>query len=556
MVNTPDKAYPVAATPDAFARQMMAAQPVQGADETRAARVSATGAKIIGNVPNTIVQSVDHLNALLAKADAERAARDLETAQIIEDPKKMDERVRGIRASTETLRDKGAQVRAAQARVQDAGIEASFELPPQYQFQTVPGGNPDAFLRQAAANAIREAQTATPQPDIGDRVVGFGEESTVDLADLQMRRRYHLDPGTPQPTPQPPPMYEAPFRPTTFQKGKSIFQAVDNARFHRYVKRREYASVGLNTSMTGHIALRLPSRFAFYEFTSFLIHPLTAEDVIDLHRVRQMATNVYTTREALSTFMNILQRRCSEDLRDLSWPDFQFMLVEMLRISYYKAGYQLTWKSPFGNTTTFEFTSLNVPIDEIDMSPEELAAWQDEGFDLPRMKDVEAFAGYSMPTDDDRMLWDWAQYFIGESPDEKVAHFLAQSEANGARLLNRLSDFKDKIRHGYHRQVTLRDPKYDPQDTIAKLAKSILVTDEMIASLVKALKNISDDDEGDSQIAITLEDVHKLSEANLNQKQVLEQMREDIARGNTKSPEFIVTLPQAVGILDFFPGDI
>lgn len=145
------------------------------------------------------------------------------------------------------------------------------------------------------------------------------------------------------------------------------------------------------------------------------------------------------------------------DLRLLTEPDFFYFLYWMRFNSYPAMPFNIRWRSRYGNENLFAVTEPNLRYLRCEPDLDDLVKWQDMGLDYPRMRDWEILNCMDLEPED-REIYERAQYFQGDTPEEKVDRMYAASP----QALFEKDRMMAACNHGVIDTVDLVDLHFDP----------------------------------------------------------------------------------------------
>jgi hypothetical protein len=197
-----------------------------------------------------------------------------------------------------------------------------------------------------------------------------------------------------------------------------------------------------------------------YGFDRLLHRSLKTRDLIKLNKAQA------ERRDAL--VIDIMGATITEDIRDLTIGDFTYLMYYQRINSFPKAPFIIEWTSRYGNQNQTEINKSNLKTTPLTMTRERLEEWREQGFDLPRVRDYELFLTTPL-TDQEKFVFERAQYFKGDTPQQKIEHFLDR----GAEMWPECKAFQQEALHGVVESVTVIDEKFNPVTWLEVLKKRI-----------------------------------------------------------------------------------
>ncbi len=183
-------------------------------------------------------------------------------------------------------------------------------------------------------------------------------------------------------------------------------------------------------------------------------------------------SHLYAARESESfTLLVDALSRCIHglDTRDLTPPDFFFLMYWIRDNSFPTSPLRIEWISRYGNTNHLSIQKRDLVLTELEMTREEAAEWREKGITFPTVRDMEMLSDDDLPTTD-RWMLQYAQYAAIENPaassdytGDKIAALHALSKQHGLeKSIALIDEFAGKITHGVRESFTIRDPQFEP----------------------------------------------------------------------------------------------
>lgn len=210
----------------------------------------------------------------------------------------------------------------------------------------------------------------------------------------------------------------------------------------------------------------LQSDCLFYDFPrdEFLLRPVDAATQVLISNAKQAKNGVGDESMLFDALQNCTTDNI--DLRQLTYPDLYYVLMWLQFNSYPNVPFDIDWTSKYGNLNRFTLENHNLRYLRIGASREDVARWRGMGLDYPRVTDREILNSDLEKEDLD--VYRRAQYFAGETPEDKVEAFYAAS----AQTLAEYPKMMDKCNHGIFDSVDLVDQHFDPAVQAQRLRDS------------------------------------------------------------------------------------
>lgn len=228
------------------------------------------------------------------------------------------------------------------------------------------------------------------------------------------------------------------------------------------------------------MSVYLPSNFKFYDFDSIHVRKFELRDLSKMHQV--------VTTGSYKLFKEVIQGCVDRNINILTPGDFKWLCYWLRTNSYPKTPITLEWVSRYGNKCVSEVTKETITTLEMDISDEELKKWTDKGFTAPLLKFSDIFDEDKL-SDADDFMYTHAQYFKGETWEEKIATMEKYVNENGLEALKDVETWDKLIEHGVEETLKVFDLKFDPE----KYKKSLEEKIEKAKILIHNLPDGSDD---------------------------------------------------------------
>lgn len=244
----------------------------------------------------------------------------------------------------------------------------------------------------------------------------------------------------------------------------------------------------------GFVRVELPSRgvpYARLGFTDVYVRPLEVPDLVALIP----ATKKKTEGEVLTVMLDALSRAIAQDVRELTEPDFRFLMYWWKVSSFLKSPMTISWTSRYGNLNETKVTSMSqFEIKSLALSPADYQGWLDKGIRIPTMRDIEAIEN-SLFKDDVGSEWLSARAQYVHLTTEEEAEYVDDSgnpldwfpsrfkKLNAAPMsyLEDISTFAEQITHGVIETLTVQDQKFDPEKASEHLNNVVNGLEHLIA---------------------------------------------------------------------------
>lgn len=201
-------------------------------------------------------------------------------------------------------------------------------------------------------------------------------------------------------------------------------------------------------------SVNLPSNFRFYDFDNIKVRKFEIRDLAKMHRVMQ--------NESESMFKEVIQGCVDRSIKSLTPGDFKYLCYWLRLNSYPKSPMTVEWRSKYGNESIAQVRKTDLTVFAPEITKEQLEDYRSRGFEVPTLEFADIFE--EDLSDDDEFLYSNAQFFRGETWEEKISNLEKYTEEYGLEALNEVKKFDDLIDHGVKEELVVYDPKFDPID--------------------------------------------------------------------------------------------
>lgn len=222
-------------------------------------------------------------------------------------------------------------------------------------------------------------------------------------------------------------------------------------------------------------SIDLPSNFIFYDFDTLNVRKFELRDLSKMQKVVKTASN--------KLFKEVIQGCIDKDVNLLTPGDFKYICYWLRLNSYPKSPMPIEWRSKYGNKNITSIYKDDIQVLAPDITREQLAEWRDKGFEVPVLKFADIFDEMSEDDEED-FLRSNAQYFKGNTWEEKIATCEAYIEKNGLESLKEVNVFDELIYHGVEEEITVTDAKFEPNDYKKSLEDRINKLKLVIANII------------------------------------------------------------------------
>jgi hypothetical protein len=210
----------------------------------------------------------------------------------------------------------------------------------------------------------------------------------------------------------------------------------------------------------------LQSDFLFYNWSrdDFVLRPVDAATQILVTNAKQAKDGVGDESMLYDALQNCAGPGI--DLRQLTYPDLYYVLMWLQFNSYPNVPFDIDWTSKYGNLNKFTLEQHNLRYLRPSATREDIARWRAMGLDYPRVRDREILKSDLDP--EDLSVYRRAQYFVGDTPEEKVDRFYSAP----ASVLAEYPKMLEKCNHGIFDHMDLVDQYYDPAVHVLQLRET------------------------------------------------------------------------------------
>lgn len=229
------------------------------------------------------------------------------------------------------------------------------------------------------------------------------------------------------------------------------------------------------TNDSNFVSVMLPSKFIPYEFKELWVRPFNVDDIGAIAET-QSASGLDFTK-----LVDTLNNAISCDVRDLTLPDFFYLLYWERLNSYLSSPFEIHWTSRYGNANITTVTQDCLITDYLEMSESEYAEYYESGLRLPTVRDSEVLANNDMSSKD-KWFFQRAQFLVwGDTPTEKIQAF-KELGANNADIISIIDAYDKSTHHGVREVITCHDMRYEPKAALAFLENEVKTLKESLES--------------------------------------------------------------------------
>lgn len=153
------------------------------------------------------------------------------------------------------------------------------------------------------------------------------------------------------------------------------------------------------------------------------------------------------------------------DIRDLTPDDWFYVLYWHKYNSYNRTPLILTWESKYGNENEYIIQESDLKYIYPKLSQEEYdREYYSKGLVVPTLREWELLNTSTDLSPEDKSILMRAQYFKGDTLEEKVDNYFDQGET--LETLEIIEELKRKSHHGIVHTVDVIDAKFDPVEYI------------------------------------------------------------------------------------------
>jgi hypothetical protein len=148
------------------------------------------------------------------------------------------------------------------------------------------------------------------------------------------------------------------------------------------------------------------------------------------------------------------------DIRDLTHEDWFYTLYYHLFASYPKSSFTLNWDSKYGNRNAYKITESDITYVNPGISKQEYTEkFLSKGICVPTLRDWELLNTDSHLSAEDKDIFFRAQWYVGDSIEEKVDKYFECGETLDYTYL--VDELKARSIHGVRNTVNVIDAHYD-----------------------------------------------------------------------------------------------
>lgn len=224
----------------------------------------------------------------------------------------------------------------------------------------------------------------------------------------------------------------------------------------------------------GFTRVELPSRCKMYKFKDIFARPLFVGELA--------ALNAANVNDSFTMIIDALAPALSVDIRELTGPDFRFMMYWWRLNSFLNSPYTFRWYSRYGNLNQRVMSTSNQEIVEMTISDEELAKYAEKGIRYPLLRDEEAIKDSSDVKGVDRWLLLRAQY-VALTPEEEQEALnsgqwftkrIEKLSRKPAWFLEDIRSFTEQTAHGVKESFEAEsDDKFNPEKAAVYLRERV-----------------------------------------------------------------------------------
>jgi len=156
------------------------------------------------------------------------------------------------------------------------------------------------------------------------------------------------------------------------------------------------------------------------------------------------------------------------DIRDLTPPDFSFLMYNIRNISYPTTQMKVSFITRYGNEVLVPVNLKELEIAELAMTADEYKFYYDQGIQFPTVRDLEIL--FDPDLDEElKFTLEYAQYMrldveFDDNTDfsDYIEQKIAKLNEKGVEFTKIIDEFAEKATHGVKEEVRIRDPKFDP----------------------------------------------------------------------------------------------
>ena len=194
----------------------------------------------------------------------------------------------------------------------------------------------------------------------------------------------------------------------------------------------------------------LPSRGIFYDRDQVRVRPLKVRHLCKIQGAVES--------KAISGILNVLDSCIDIDIRDLTQPDFRFLMYWWRLHSFPKTPLQLTWWSKYGNKNVSTIADTNLTVAVTTETRHRVQEYKQKGLTYPTVRELEYSVVNSL-TPEDEWLFNHAQYYVGSDIDEKIENL----DKASSTFKEDIEEFKKVFEHGIDENIYARDIHFDKE---------------------------------------------------------------------------------------------
>jgi len=164
----------------------------------------------------------------------------------------------------------------------------------------------------------------------------------------------------------------------------------------------------------------------------------------------------------MSSYIDALSTLIKEpiDLRDFTYDDFFYFLYYTKFNSYTRIPLVLRWVSKYGNENFYKIQETDLKyINPVITKEQYIENFKSKGIVMPTLRDWEILNVQNDFDEEDLDIYRRAQYFEGNSIEEKVDHYFRRGE--DLEALSIVAELKQVSQHGVINTVDLIDAKFN-----------------------------------------------------------------------------------------------
>lgn len=225
----------------------------------------------------------------------------------------------------------------------------------------------------------------------------------------------------------------------------------------------ELRAVNAPLAGSGWERLDLPSNFVPYLFKTISIRRFFPTDLSKIYKANIEGNFTH--------LVDALDATVDQDIRELTIPDFYFIMYWQRINSYLKSPFTVKWNSRYGNANESRLDNTTLDIVQLEMDESDYSEWLAKGLAFPTVRDYEILQSEDL-SEDQRWLFERAQYMRmdGELDPETeqpyqgsrwIARKFELLDEAGLAGLEEIRDFAQLIEHGVRESFPGIDKKFD-----------------------------------------------------------------------------------------------